>query len=70
MDNHASPPRSSQKIVALGLLTEDDLQRLGSNFTRLYPVDEVPCFGTLLDAIDEADRALRHDRAGAAGCER
>ena len=65
MDNYASPPRSSQKIVALGLLTEDDLQKLGSSFSRIYPVDEVPCFGELLHAIDEADQALRHARAGA-----
>jgi hypothetical protein len=59
MDNHAPHLRRSQTIVALGLLTEDDFQKLGSNFTRMYPVDEVPCFGALLQAIDEADRVLR-----------
>jgi hypothetical protein len=47
------------RIVAVGLLTAGDLRRLGSGFTRVYPVDQTPCFGELLAAIDEADRAFR-----------
>lgn len=47
------------RIVAVGLLTQHDLDVLGQNFTRSYPVDETPCFGELLRAIDEADRELR-----------
>lgn len=50
------------RIVAVGLLTDDDVAKLGSDFHRLYPVDETPCFGELLRAIDEADRALRRER--------
>ena len=43
-------------IVAVGLLTASDLQRLGSNFNRAYPIDDAPRFSELLAAIDEADR--------------
>ena len=50
---------SKDRIVAVGLLTEHDLAKLGSDFDRVYPVDETPCFGELLRAIDEADRELR-----------
>ena len=51
-----------EKIVAVGLLTQQDLERLGSSFDRLWPIDETPCFADLLLAIDEADRALWRDR--------
>ena len=50
------------RIVAIGLLTQDDLTRLGSAFDRAWPVNEAPCFQGLLEAIDEADRALWRDR--------
>jgi hypothetical protein len=50
------------KIVAVGLLTQRDLDALGGGFTRLWPVDETPCFSALLMAIDEADRELRRER--------
>lgn len=46
------------RIVAVALLTDDDVTRLGANFRRLWPVDETPCFEGLLDAIDQADREL------------
>ena len=49
------------RIVAVGLLTEFDLDRLGDTFSRLWPVDDVPCFEELLEAIDEADRQLRQE---------
>ena len=49
-------------IVAVGLLTKRDLQALGSQFTRAFPVDQTPCFDGLLVAIDEADRALWRER--------
>lgn len=51
------------RIVAVGLLTDDDVNRLGVNFKRFWPVDETPCFGGLLNAIDQADRELRRERA-------
>ncbi|MBV9526867.1 hypothetical protein [Sphingomonas sp.] len=51
---------SYEGIVAVGLLTRTDLDVLGPGFTRLWPVDETPCFDGLLQAIDDADRDLRH----------
>jgi len=50
---------TDERIIAFGLLTQQDLDALGSDFRRVYPVDEVPCFGELLRAIDEADREMR-----------
>lgn len=49
-------------IVAVGLLTADDLLTLGSAFNRAWPVEDAPCFGGLLTAIDEADRAIWRQR--------
>jgi hypothetical protein len=54
------------RIVAIGLLTRDDLTTLGSAFNRAWPVDEAPCFQGLLEAIDEADRCLWRERDEAA----
>jgi hypothetical protein len=48
--------------VAVGLLTDHDLGLLGDGFNRAWPVDEVPCFTGLLEAIDEADRELWRER--------
>ena len=50
------------RIVAVGLLTQHDISLLGPTFTRVWPVDETPCFDGLLQAIDEADRRLHRDR--------
>ncbi|HEX2624550.1 MAG TPA: hypothetical protein VHM21_04790 [Sphingomicrobium sp.] len=44
----------------MGLLTRRDVQLLGTSFQRLWPVDETPAFEGLLEAIDAADRELRH----------
>lgn len=49
-------------IVAVGLLTRNDVHLLGPSFDRLWPVDEMPCFTGLLEAIDKADRQLRRER--------
>ncbi len=49
-----------ERIVAIGLLTESDLRRLGDTFTRLWPVDQTTDFSELLQAIDEAEE--RHRR--------
>ena len=51
---------ANDHIVAIGLLTKNDVQLLGPSFARLWPVEEAPCFNDLLEAIDEADRQLRH----------
>ncbi|MBY8823289.1 hypothetical protein [Sphingomonas colocasiae] len=50
-----------ERIIAIGLLTADDLGRLGPAFRRAYAVDDAPCFAQLLRAIDEADRELKHE---------
>lgn len=47
------------RIVAVGLLTQADLTLLGPTFARVYKIDETPCFGDLLRAIDLADREAR-----------
>lgn len=51
-----------ERVVAVGLLTQRDLDALGPTFTRAWPVDETPCFSGLLQAIDEADRELTRSR--------
>lgn len=52
----------TDRIVAVGLLTGLDVERLGRNFKRLWSIDETPRFSGLLQAIDEADRQLSRDR--------
>ena len=52
-----------ERVVAIGLLTQRDLDLLGPAFARLWPIDETPCFNGLLVAIDEADRAIRSARS-------
>ncbi|NIJ21753.1 hypothetical protein FHS95_003464 [Sphingomonas naasensis] len=55
---------AQEHIVAVGLLTDRDLERLGSGFKRCFPVSDDGKFEDLLRAIDEADAAagLRSDR--------
>jgi hypothetical protein len=48
-----------ERIVAVGLLTQQDLSLLGPTFDRVWPVEEAPNFAELLRAIDEADRNLK-----------
>ncbi len=47
-----------KQIVAIALLTSEELALLGPSFSRAYPVNDTPCFGVLLAAIDDADREL------------
>ena len=51
-----------ERIVAVGLLTQHDLDLLGPTFQHAWPIDEAPCFNGLLRAIDEADRGIWRDR--------
>ncbi len=62
---------SEKRIVALCLVTQLELELLGPSFHRAFPVDEVPCFGELLKAIDEADRKIwrKRDAQGAEASE-
>ena len=47
----------SERIVAVGLLTKNDVRLLGPTFDRLWPVQDAPCFSDLLRAIDDAYRS-------------
>ena len=49
---------AKERIVAVGLLTQREVELLGHGFSRLWPVDETPCFQDLLQAIDDADAEL------------
>ena len=49
---------AKERIVAVGLLTQREVELLGHGFSRLWPVDDSPCFQELLQAIDDADREL------------
>ena len=40
------------------MLTNQDLEVLGSTFKRLWPVEQAPAFTELLRAIDDADAEL------------
>lgn len=55
---------AEENIVAVGLLTNRDLDRLGSGFRRCFPVADDSKFEELIRAIDEADAAsaLRGER--------
>ena len=54
--------KGPRHIVAIALVTTEELALLGPQFDRAYAVDETPCFGELLYAIDEADREIRQMR--------
>lgn len=49
------------RIVAVALVTSEELQSLGKSFKRAWPVDQTPCYSGLLQAIDEADKDLRQE---------
>lgn len=51
-----------ERIVAVGLLTQHDLNLLGHSFTRLWPVEDTPCFEGLIKAIDEAEREAERSK--------
>jgi len=49
-----------ERIVAVGLLTQQDLSLLGPTFQRAWPVEDAPSsFEELLRAIDQAERDLQ-----------
>jgi hypothetical protein len=54
-----------ERIVAVGLLTQQDLNLLGPTFERAWPVEDAPsAFEQLLQAIDQADREVQEVPAG------
>lgn len=56
---------TEHRIVAVGLLTQPELDLLGRSFTRVWPVDEAPHFEDLIEAIDRADREIEAAEGGA-----
>jgi hypothetical protein len=50
---------SNERIVAVGLLTERDVNLLGPTFQRLWPIESARDFTELLKAIDCAEQELR-----------
>lgn len=51
---------SDEKFVAVGLLTQRDLELLGSGFCRIYPLADTTDFSALLARIDEVDKIRRN----------
>jgi hypothetical protein len=45
-----------ERIVAIGLLTQRDLDVLGTGFARAFPLNHDTDFDVLLKAIDEAEQ--------------
>ena len=59
--------QNMQAIVAIGLLTQQDLDMLGSGFRRAIPLDDSDDFEDLLARIDEAERVAElRSRIGSA----
>lgn len=56
-----------ERIVAIGFLTQRDLDVLGAGFARIFPLDENTDFDPLLKAIDEAERKAAKVREGSPG---
>lgn len=51
----------NERIVAVALLTQGNLDAYGSALKKVFPIHDTPCFPELLRLIDEADR--QHWRA-------
>ena len=48
-------PTNSKDVIAIGLLTQQDLDVLGSAFRRAIALDDISEFEDLLARIDEAE---------------
>ena len=53
---------------AKDLPTCENIRALGATFKRNYPVDETPCFESLLLAIDDADEQFAKGAIGPSSC--
>jgi hypothetical protein len=53
---------------AKDLPTCENIRALGATFRRNYPVDETPCFESLLLAIDDADGQFAKGAIGPSSC--
>lgn len=53
----------TERFVAIGLLTAQDLEKLGNGFRYIFPLEQGTDFADLLDAIDEAERAAERQQS-------
>jgi hypothetical protein len=51
----------AEKIVSVGLLTESDLLRLGSQFYRHVPIEHDELFADLLEQLDKVEATPAKD---------
>jgi hypothetical protein len=53
------PRRRADQIVAIGLLTAEELRNVGTGLHRIYPVSDDGAFDDLLKALDRKARTRR-----------
>lgn len=53
---------SNERVVAVGLLTQRDLDVLGAGFKRAFPVTDDADFGDLLRALERVDAVPERPR--------
>lgn len=51
---------ATDNIVSIGLLTANDLRRLGNTFTRHIPVADDAMFADLLERLDAVEPVPQH----------
>lgn len=54
---------SNERVVAVGLLTQRDLDVLGTGFKRVFPIADDADFGDLLRALERVDAVPERRRA-------
>jgi len=58
-----------QEIVAVALVTQRELERLGPGFARAFAIPDGDMFDDVLMAIDRADQACRKRRESGNECQ-
>ena len=53
---------AKNEIVAIALLSREDVKRFGFMLSKVYRIDETPSFEELLHALDRAEERLRSCR--------
>lgn len=48
--------RERHRVVAVGLLTQRDIDVLGTGFRRLFPIEDTLGFDDLLEQLDQLQR--------------
>ena len=59
MPETRSPPPARDKIVAVGLLTQRDIEVLGIGLCRLFPLERDSAFEELLRELDRLEPTRR-----------